>query len=41
MNINSEQFSYLSKLVALIDLYVELGLPLAAAVLAAKADLGS
>jgi hypothetical protein len=41
MNINSEQFSYLSKLVALIDLYVELGLPLAAAVVAAEADLGS
>jgi hypothetical protein len=41
MNITSEQFSYLSKLVALIDLYVELRLPLAVAVLAAEADLGS
>ena len=41
MSINIEQFSDLSKLVALIHLYVELSLPLPAALRAAEADLGS
>jgi len=41
MSTDIEQFSYVSKLVALIDLYVELSLPLAAALRAAEADLGS
>jgi hypothetical protein len=41
MSMDIEQFSYFSKLVALIDLYVELSLPLVAALRAAEADLGS
>jgi hypothetical protein len=41
MNIDIEQFSYVSKLVALIDLYLELNLPLPAALRAAEADLSS
>jgi hypothetical protein len=41
MSINTVQFPVLSKLVALIHLYVELGLPLPAALRAAEADLGS
>jgi hypothetical protein len=41
MSINTVQFPVLSKLVALIHLYVELGLPLPAALQAAEADLGS
>ena len=36
---NIEQFSYVSKLVALTPLYVELTLPLPAALRAAEADL--
>jgi hypothetical protein len=40
MSINIEQLSYLSKLAALIYLYVELSLPLPAALRAAEADLG-
>ena len=39
MNRNIEQFSYVSKLVALTHLYVELSLPLPAAIRAAEADL--
>jgi hypothetical protein len=39
MSIDIEQFSYVSKLVGLIDLYVELSLPLPAARRAAEADL--
>ena len=39
MSTNIEQFSYLSKRVALTHLYVELGLPLPAALRAAEADL--
>jgi hypothetical protein len=38
-SINIEQFSYVSKLVALTYLYVELSLPLPAALRAAEADL--
>jgi hypothetical protein len=41
MSIDIEQFSYVSKLVVLIDLYLELSLPLPAALRAAKADLRS
>lgn len=36
---NIEQFSYVSKLVALTDLYMELRVPLVAALRAAEADL--
>jgi len=39
MSTNMEQFSYVSKLVALAHLYVELSLPLPAALRAAEADL--
>jgi hypothetical protein len=39
MSTNIEQFSYLSKLVALTHLYEELRLPLLAARRAAEADL--
>jgi hypothetical protein len=39
MRTNIEQFSYVSKLVALANLYVELSLPLPAALRAAEADL--
>jgi hypothetical protein len=39
MSTNIEQFSYLSNLVALTHLYVELRLPLLAAHRAAEADL--
>ena len=39
MRTNIEQFSYVSKLVALTDLYVELSLSLPAALRAAEADL--
>ena|SRR5271166_3010085 len=39
MSTNIEQFSYVSKLVALTHLYVELSLPLPAALRAAEADL--
>jgi hypothetical protein len=39
MNTNIEQFSYVSKLVALTHLYVGLSLPLPAALRAAEADL--
>jgi len=39
MRTNIEQFSYVSKLVALTHLYVELSLPLRAALRAAEADL--
>ena len=39
MSTNIEQFSYVSKRVALTHLYVELGLPLPAALRAAEADL--
>ncbi len=41
MSIYIEQFSYVSKLMALIDLYLELSLPLPAALRAAEADLSS
>ena len=41
MSINVRQSSVISKLVALIRLYVKLGLPLPAALRAAEADLGS
>ena len=41
MSMDIEQFSYFSKLVALIDLHVELSLPLVAALREAEADLGS
>ena len=41
MSMEIEQFSYFSKLAALIHLYVELSLPLAAAFRAAQADLSS
>jgi len=41
MSINIRQSSVIWKLVALIRLYVKLGLPLPAAVRAAEADLGS
>jgi hypothetical protein len=40
MSINTAQLSYLSKLAVLIYLYVELSLPLPAALRAAEADLG-
>ena len=36
---NIEQFSYVSKLVALTDLYMQLRVPLVAALRAAEADL--
>jgi hypothetical protein len=39
MSTNIEQFSYVSKLMALTHLYVELSLPLPAALRAAEADL--
>ena len=39
INTNIEQFSYVSKRVALTHLYVELSLPLPAALRAAEADL--
>jgi len=39
MSTNMEQFSYVSKLMALAHLYVELSLPLPAALRAAEADL--
>jgi hypothetical protein len=39
MSTNIEQFSYVSKRVALTHLYVELSLPLPAALRAAEADL--
>jgi hypothetical protein len=39
MNANIEQFSYVLKVVALTHLYMELSLPLAAALRAAEADL--
>ena len=39
MSINIEQFWYVAKLVALTNQYVELSLPLAAALRAAEADL--
>ena|SRR5258707_14940174 len=39
MSTNIEQFSYVSKLVALTQLYMELSLPVAAALRAAEADL--
>jgi hypothetical protein len=39
MSTKTEQFSYVSKLVALTHLYVELSLPLPAALRAAEADL--
>jgi len=41
MSIDIEQFSCVSKLVALIDLYLDLSLPLPAALRAAEADLSS
>jgi hypothetical protein len=41
INTNIEQFSYVSKRVALTHLYVELSLPLPAALRAAEADLRS
>jgi hypothetical protein len=41
MSTDVDQFSYVSKLVGLIDLYVELSLPLTAALRAAEADLSS
>jgi hypothetical protein len=41
MSIEIEQFSYFSKLAALVHLYVELSLPLPAAFRAAQADLSS
>ena len=41
MSMDIEQFSYFSKLVALIDRYVELSLPLPVAIRAAEADLAS
>jgi hypothetical protein len=39
MNTNIEQFSYVSKLVALTHLYMELSLPVPVALQAAEADL--
>jgi hypothetical protein len=39
MSTNIEQFSYVSKLVALTQLYMELSLPVPAALRAAEADL--
>jgi hypothetical protein len=39
MRTNIEQFSYVSKLVALTHLYMELSLPVPAALQAAEADL--
>ena len=39
MSTNMEQFSYVSKLVALTDLYMQLRVPLVAALRAAEADL--
>ena len=39
MSTNIEQFSYVSKLVALTQLYMELSLPAPAALRAAEADL--
>jgi hypothetical protein len=41
MSTKMEQFSYVSKRVALTHLYVELSLPLPAALRAAEADLRS
>jgi hypothetical protein len=41
MSTNIEQFSYVSKRVALTHLYAELSLPLAPALRAAEADLRS
>jgi hypothetical protein len=41
MSIDIQQSSFVSKLVALIDLYLELSLPLPAALRAAEADLRS
>jgi hypothetical protein len=38
-SINIERFSYVAKLLALARLYVELSLPLSAALRAAEADL--
>jgi hypothetical protein len=39
MSTTTEQFSYVLELVALIHVYMELGLPLPAALRAAEADL--
>jgi hypothetical protein len=39
MSTNIEQFAYVSKLVALTQLYMELSLPVPAALRAAEADL--
>ena len=41
MSVDIDQFSYISKLMGLIDRYVELSLPLPAALRAAEADLST